>query len=157
MQLRNFELEGKMKIQKKKCGPPAPLPGEEEWCAPPLLGGGGREGGGAPRELLPQGAAVPSLQREGGPKDMPRAGRPEPHTPKNTPHRGKGVAGETAPLPLPSPPHPEGAVGPGSFVGIRTAGWALLDPGLVMVLRLFTSHAWKLCKLRIRTAMSLWK
>ena len=83
VQLRNSELEGKMKIQKKRWAP-SPSPGEEEWCAsslPLLGGGGGREGGGAPRELLPQGAAVPSLQREGGHKAMPRAGRPEPHSP----------------------------------------------------------------------------
>ena len=46
---------------------------------------------------------------------MPRAGRPEPHSPKNT----QGGKGRRARPPLslsPPPPHPEGAVGPGPWI-----------------------------------------
>ena len=66
---------------------------------------------------------------------MPRAGRFEPHSPKTTPQGRKGWRARP-PLSL-SPPlltqRGLWALGPGSFVGKRTAGWALLDPGLVMV------------------------
>ena len=118
MQLRNFELEGKMEISKKS-GPPSSSPGRRGMVCSSLLGGGGREGGGAPRELLPQGAAVPSLQRQGGPKDMPRAGRFEPHSPKTTSQGRKGWRARP-PLSL-SPPlltrSGLWALGPGSFMG----------------------------------------
>ena len=116
MQLRNSELERKKKNQ-KKCGH-QPLSREKRNGVlspppPPWRGWKGRGRGSQRATTTGCGGTI-----------SPKGGRTQGHatggaarTPLTQNHtRGKGAAGETAPLPLPSPPHPEGAVGPGPWI-----------------------------------------
>ena len=114
VQLRNFELEGKMKTKKKWA--PQPLSREKRngVLLPPWRGWQGRGRGTQRATTTGCGGTI-----------SPKGGRTQGHatggavrTPLTQNHitREKGVAGETAPLPLPSPPHPEGAVGPGPWI-----------------------------------------
>ena len=112
-QLRNSELEGKIENSKNKCGPAAPLPGEEQWCLlslPPWRGWKGRGRGSQRATTTGCGGTI-----------SPKGGRTQGHTTGGTARtpltqnhttRGKGAAGETAPLPLPSSSSPRGGCGP---------------------------------------------
>ena len=114
MQLINFELGGKMQI--KKIVGPQPLSREkgDGVLFPPWRGWQGRGRGTQRATTTGCGGTI-----------SPKGGRTQGHvtggaapTPLTQNHttREKGVAGETAPLPLPFPPHPEGAVGPGPWI-----------------------------------------
>ena len=134
VQLRNFELEGKMKI-KKKVGPPAPLPGEEEWCAPPSLEGVAGKGEGHPESYYHRVRRYHLSKGREDPRTCHGRGGSNPTHPKPH-HKGERGGGRDRPSPSPLPSSPRGGCGPWALDhswAKRTAGWALLDPGLVMV------------------------
>ena len=78
----------------------------------PLLGGGGREGGGAPRELLPQGAAGTISPKGGRTQGHATGGAARTPLTQNPHHKGERGGGRDRPSPSPLPSSPRGGCGP---------------------------------------------